>query len=269
MLRIQACGSWVGIDDVNRFLRARPGNDEGPCCRRSFTPVSIRDYRTISLGSGPGESACPQVEAVLASCNRDHCRRDHSVLLLLALLGLRACERPALDDIDWSNADHRVRQVPLICRCPTRSAKPAVYLQTVGRPVQHAVPPCPSSRLSVIVCSCAYRSSWRTGWDRTPRPGRSPSAPPFMAPECRNGASPGQILRHQSPDSTRIYAKVAPSPPGPGMAKVQHDKSSDLARGLPALRRSGAGLTMTRGLLYQFIAFLAHARPVHHHRAGA
>ena len=62
---------------------------------------------TWRLANLPTALAPDQVEAMLASCNRETAtgRRDYSVLMLLALLGLRACEvvRLTLDDIDWSN----------------------------------------------------------------------------------------------------------------------------------------------------------------------
>ena len=69
-------------------------------------------------------------------------KRNYAVLLLLARLGLRACEIVALelDDIDWDNGritihgkGKRVAQMPL----PSDSAKPS---QAICASAAHAVP---------------------------------------------------------------------------------------------------------------------------------
>ena len=118
----------LGLHDVNGFIR-HSCQTHGPATTRvhvaalrSFTRylyqsgtiatdiadgiAGVRTWRLSSLSKGLEPE---QVQAVLACCDRETVtgRRDYAVLLLLALLGLRACEvvRLTLDDIDWSNAE--------------------------------------------------------------------------------------------------------------------------------------------------------------------
>ena len=64
---------------------------------------------TWRLANLPNALAPDQIEAMLASCNRVTAtgRRDYDVLMLRALLWLRACEvvHLTLNDIDWSNGE--------------------------------------------------------------------------------------------------------------------------------------------------------------------
>ena len=118
----------LGLHDVNGFIRHSCQTHSPATTRvhvaalRSFVGYlyqsgvlaadvadGIAGVRTWRLSSLPKGLEPDQVEAVLACCNRGTVtgRRDYGVLLLLALLGLRACEvvRLTLDDIDWSNAE--------------------------------------------------------------------------------------------------------------------------------------------------------------------
>lgn len=65
------------------------------------------------LSSLPRALEPGQVQRLLASCDRSTAvgRRDHAILLLLARLGLRACEvaRLRLDDIDWRAGEVMIR----------------------------------------------------------------------------------------------------------------------------------------------------------------
>jgi integrase len=76
----------------------------------SAAALGVTGRRTTMLPRGlePG-----QVEALLASCDRDEPagRRDYAVILLLARLGLRAGEaaRLRLDDISWRSAEIGIR----------------------------------------------------------------------------------------------------------------------------------------------------------------
>lgn len=185
----------------------------------------IAGVRTWRLSSLPKGLEPDQVEAVLASCDRTTVtgRRDYGVLLLLALLGLRACEvvRLTLDDIDWCNAEMTVtgkggRHDVLPLPHEVGEAL-AAYLQG-GRPT------CATRRLFVgryapvrgFQSSCAVVNIVRYALARAgiERPGRGAAhllRHSLATKMLRNGASLeeiGQILRHQSPDSTRIYAKV-------------------------------------------------------------
>lgn len=165
-----------------------------------------------------------EVEKVLGSCDRRRKigKRDYAILLLLARLGLRANEvvQLTLDDIDWRAGEllirgkgARVDRLPLLqdvgqaladylknarpvcssrrmfiqCRAPLEGfARPGCVSSLVREALQR-VQLCPHNRGAHVL-----RHSLATGM-------------------LRNGASLaqiGQVLRHQLPQSTEIYAKV-------------------------------------------------------------
>ncbi len=185
----------------------------------------IAGIRTWRLSGLPRGLEPDQVEAVLASCDRCTVtgRRDYGVLLLLALLGLRACEvvRLTLDDIDWGNAEmtvigksNRHDVLPL----PHEIGEALVAYLQAGRPN------CATRRLfvgryapvrgfqsSAAIAHIVRRALARAGIERPGRGAAHLLRHSLATKMLRNGASLeeiGQILRHQSPDSTRIYAKV-------------------------------------------------------------
>ena len=180
---------------------------------------------TWRLANLPTALAPDQVEAMLASCNRETAtgRRDYSVLMLLALLGLRACEvvRLTLDDIDWSNGKITVAGkggrhdvLPL----PHQVGEAlAAYLQG-GRPIcatrrvfVRRYAPVNGFQSSAAVGHIVRRAFVRAGIERSGRGAAHLLRHSLATGMLRNGASLeeiGQILRHRSPDSTRIYAKV-------------------------------------------------------------
>ena len=180
---------------------------------------------TWRLASLPTALAPDQVEAMLASCNRETAtgRRDYSVLTLLALLGLRACEvvHLTLDDIDWSNGEITVAGkggrndiLPL----PHQVGEAlAAYLQG-GRPTcvtrrvfVRRYAPVNGFQSSAAVGHIVRRAFARAGIERCGRGAAHLLRHSLATGMLRNGASLeeiGQILRHRSPDSTRTYAKV-------------------------------------------------------------
>ena len=234
----------LGLQDINGFILHSCQSHSPATTRvhvaalRSFTGYlyqsgivatdiadGIAGVRTWRLSSLPKGLEPDQVEAVLASCDRSTVtgRRDYGVLLLLALLGLRACEvvRLTLDDIDWGHAE-----IAVVGKGSRRDVLPlphevgealVAYLQA-GRPT------CATRRLFVgryaplrgFQSSCAIVNIVRYALARAgiERPGRGAAhllRHSLATRMLRNGASLeeiGQILRHQSPDSTRIYAKV-------------------------------------------------------------
>jgi site-specific recombinase XerD len=149
-------------------------------------------------------------------------RRDYAILLLLARLGLRACEIVALnlEDIDWENARITIRskggrwaQLPL----PTDVGEAlALYLR-------HGRPSCSCRRVfirdraprigfanSIAVSSLVMRALERAGVDSA-RKGAHLFRHSLATDMIRQGASLdeiGELLRHQSPNTTAIYAKV-------------------------------------------------------------
>jgi site-specific recombinase XerD len=149
-------------------------------------------------------------------------RRDYAILLLLARLGLRACEIVALnlEDIDWENARITIRskggrwaQLPL----PNDVGKAlALYLC-------HGRPSCSCRRVfirgkaprtgfanSIAVSTLVMRALQRARVDSA-RKGAHLFRHSLATDMIRRGASLdeiGELLRHQSPNTTAIYAKV-------------------------------------------------------------
>ncbi|MPZ24172.1 MAG: tyrosine-type recombinase/integrase [Dehalococcoidia bacterium] len=149
-------------------------------------------------------------------------RRDYAILLLLARLGLRAGEvvRLELEDIDWADGSLRVhgkrghrRHLPL----PAEVGEAlAAYLQD-GRPGSASRQVFLRARAPVrgFLSQCAVGSIVRHALRRAGIDAPTSGAHQFrhgLATEMlRHGASLGQIgdlLGHQSPQTTTIYTKV-------------------------------------------------------------
>jgi site-specific recombinase XerD len=150
-------------------------------------------------------------------------RRDRAVLLLLARLGLRACEiiRLTLDDIDWDRAQLRVHGkggaeslLPL----------PADVGEAIAAYLEQGRPTCEDRHLflrsmapirGLLEGSDGVGSIVRYALDRAkvdaPHRGSHQFRHALAVRMLRQGASLpeiGQVLRHRSPQSTSIYAKV-------------------------------------------------------------
>lgn len=165
-----------------------------------------------------------QVQQVLDHCDRHSAvgLRNYAILVLLARLGLRACEVVAmtLDDIDWEGAHLMVRgkggqrvQMPLSAEVGHAIA---AYLRK-GRPR------CTSRRLFIrehaprvgfansgAVSTLVQRALADAGVD-SPHTGAYVFRHSLATEMLRQGASLGeigQLLRHAHPDTTQIYAKV-------------------------------------------------------------
>lgn len=171
-------------------------------------------------GSLPRALPKGQFEKMLGACDRRRRvgRRDFAVLLLLARLGLRACEVAALElgDIDWRAGDLLVRgkgrreeRMPV----PTDVGEALVgYLRVRGHSLHRAVflqiraPHGPIS--DGAVKSLVREASRRAGLDPVGAHRLRHTAATQM---LRSGASLteiGQVLRHRDPTTTAIYAKV-------------------------------------------------------------
>ena len=164
-------------------------------------------------------------QRAIDSCDRSTAvgRRDRAVLLLLARLGLRACEiiRLALDDIDWDQAQLRVcgkggRQILL--PLPTDvGAVIAAYLRD-GRPTcddRHLFLRSMAPIRGLLVGSGGVGSIVRYALKRAKVDAHHRGSHQFRhalaVHMLRRGASLheiGQVLRHRSPQTTSIYAKV-------------------------------------------------------------
>jgi len=176
------------------------------------------------LADVPMYLARKQVEQLLASCDRDTSigRRDFAMLLLLARLGLRAGEvaRLELDDIRWRTAE-------LLIRGKGNSHEVLPLLADVGEALAVYIkkdrPGCgtrrvftrvraPLTALSIKggVTTVVRAAIFRAGLD-VPARGAYVLRHSLATRMLRDGASMseiGVVLRHRSPATTEIYAKV-------------------------------------------------------------
>jgi site-specific recombinase XerD len=149
-------------------------------------------------------------------------RRNYAVLLLLARLGLRACEIVALnlDDLDWNNGlinirgkGGRLAQLPLpfdvgeAIALYLRFARPCC---TCRRVFLRHMAPVRGFAHSITVSTIVRRALIRAGVDSV-RKGAHLFRHTLATDLLRQGASLdgiGELLRHQSPNTTALYAKV-------------------------------------------------------------
>lgn len=178
-----------------------------------------------TLASLPKYISAEEVQRVLDRCDRRTSvgRRDYAVLLLLARLGLRAGEvlRLELEDIDWRNAQIavRARKGP----GPARLPLPAEVGQAIVRYLRHDRPQgvgrrvflrarAPHAALSdPAVISSLVRRALKKAGIKSARRGAHLFRHSLATSMLRRGASLaeiGQLLRHRSPNTTAIYAKV-------------------------------------------------------------
>jgi site-specific recombinase XerD len=161
------------------------------------------------------------VDALLAGCDTTVPvgLRDHTILIMLARLGLRGAEVAALglDDVDWRSGEivvrgkgSRVERLPLAVEVGTAMA---TYL-TRGRahcdcPTLFVTARAPYQALSgSTIRAIMGRACQRAG---LPRLGAHRLRHSLATDLLRSGASLteiGQVLRHRSQLSTAVYAKV-------------------------------------------------------------
>ena len=179
-----------------------------------------------SLSTLPKSLPPAQVEQVLANVRQRSTavgRRDHAILLLLARLGLRGGEvgNLVLEDIDWENSritirgkGDRVAHLPM----PADVGKAiAVYLQNGRARVPderrlflRARAPLTGFKGQGSVGSVVKHALERAKID-SPRKGSHQFRHTLASTMLQNGSSLseiGEVLRHRSPDTTAIYAKV-------------------------------------------------------------
>lgn len=205
---------------LRAFLRFARYRGELPTDLAACVPaVASWSLSTVPRALPPG-----QVERVLAACNRQTAvgRRDYAILLLLARLGLRAGEIATLtlEDLDWQAGVLTVRgkggrasQLPL----PVAVGEAlAAYLQD-GRPrgasrcvFLRGRAPVVSFKGSPAIDSIVKHALARAGID-APRKGAHQFRHSLACQLLRHGASLaeiGELLRHRSPQTTALYAKV-------------------------------------------------------------
>jgi integrase len=150
-------------------------------------------------------------------------RRDYAILLLLARLGLRSGEvvRLTLDDIDWQNSDITVAgKMGRLDKLPL----PADVGEAIAAYLTNGRPRVPESRRLFIrsrapltgfkdqqgVGSVVEHALARAGI-HSPRKGAHQFRHTLASDLLRRGRSLseiGELLRHRSPQTTSIYAKV-------------------------------------------------------------
>jgi site-specific recombinase XerD len=235
--------SKLRAPDITTFVQ-RHARDHGPFAARHLTTgmrlflrylhykglittdlsLAVPTVARWSLSDLPKHLPAAQVREVLRHCNRDTPlgRRNYSILILLARLGLRAGEvaRLNLDDIDWENGlvtvygKGRWAQLPM----------PADVARAIVRYLRRDRPGCESRRLFIrehapicgfsgagAITRVVTRALAKAGVESA-RKGAHILRHSLATDMLRKGASLdeiGEILRHRSPDSTAIYAKVA------------------------------------------------------------
>ncbi len=201
-----------------RFLGVR-----GTCRPELYQAVPSVARR--HLAPLPRYASAATIERIIASCDAVTTPvglRDRAIILLLARLGLRAGDisRLRLDDIDWSNAllyvhgkGRRTASLPL----PQDVGDAVLAYIEHGRPiVAHArlflrvqAPHTPFAS-STEIAGIVSRVLARGGIDGVPT-GAHMFRHSLATTMLRAGASlesVGTVLRHRSPDTTAIYAKV-------------------------------------------------------------
>jgi len=236
--------SQLGSENIMKFVE-RHAHDHGPrsgqmmCWTlRAFTRYlqyrgyisenlsnSVPTVRRWALASLPPHLHPKQIDKVLDTCDRHNAigLRDYAILMLLARLGLRSIEivRLTLDDLDWQSGQLTVQgkggQRALLPLPADVGAAIADYLQQ-GRPRSdsrrvflHGLAPHVGFTSSSTISGIASMALTRAGIDDISRKGAHLFRHSLATQMLRAGASLtqiGQVLRHESMDSTRIYAKV-------------------------------------------------------------
>jgi site-specific recombinase XerD len=206
---------------LRAFLRYLHHRGLNPLALAGCVP-SIRQWKLASL---PTYLSTAQVQKVLHGCDRATAmgRRDYAILMMLAKLGLRADEVATLtlDDVDWRSGEMLVRakgrqraRMPIP---PDVGAAVVAYLRD-GRPKSS----CRRLFLRTLApnvgfaSGCAITMIAKTALERAGIRGYAHQGAHIfrhsLATELlRSGATLseiGQLLRHESHDTTRIYAKV-------------------------------------------------------------
>lgn len=206
---------------LRSFLRYLHHSGLHPLALAGCVP-SIRRWKLASL---PTYLSAAQVQKVLNGCDRMTAlgRRDYAVLMILAKLGLRAAEvlSLTLDDIDWRSGEMLVcakgRQRARMPMPTDVGAAVVAYLRD-GRPTSS----CRRLFLRTLApnvgfaSGCAITMIAKTALERAGIRGYAHQGAHIfrhsLATELlRSGATLseiGQVLRHKSHDTTRIYAKV-------------------------------------------------------------
>jgi site-specific recombinase XerD len=234
----------ISQGDVIRYIERHaqdlsPGTAKAMCCslraflrylhHRGLNPSALAgcvpSIRRWKLANLPTHLPAAQVQKVLDGCDRATVmgRRDYAILMLLARLGLRADEvaMVTLDDIDWRASEMVVRakgrqraRMPIP---PDVGAAVVAYLRH-GRPTStcrrlflRTLAPRVGFASGCAITMIAKAALDRVGIEDCAHRGAHIFRHSLATELLRSGASLseiGQLLRHESHDTTRIYAKV-------------------------------------------------------------
>src|SRR5260370_189124 len=229
-----------GILDVERHARDRSAQTGKAMCwalrsllrylhHKGLNPLALAgcvpSIRRWKLASLPTYLSAAQVQKVLDGCDRATAlgRRDYAILMMLAKLGLRAGEVATLtlEDIDWRSGEMLVRAKG---RQRARIPMPRDVGAAVVAYLRDGRPPSSCRRLFLrtlapnvgFASGCAITMIAKSALERVGIRGYAHQGAHIfrhsLATELlRSGATLseiGQLLRHESHDTTRIYAKV-------------------------------------------------------------
>ena len=238
-----ACFAKLNAGDVIRFIQSQ-APDLSPktaglmasALRSFFRYLRYRGDITIDLAacvppiakwqfsSLPKFLQHQQVQQVLGQCDRRTARgrRDYAILLLLARLGLRACEivNMTLDDIHWQAGEITIRgkgkRIAVLPLPPDVGTAIADYLKKDHRAysTRHVFirmrAPRRGFASSPAISTIVARSLKRAGID-SPYKGAHLFRHTLATQMLRQGSSLadiGLLLRHRSLNTTTLYAKV-------------------------------------------------------------
>jgi len=182
---------------------------------------AVPNFASWQLATTPRFLGQSDIDRLLATCEGESRLRDRAVMLLLARLGLRASEVANLTfgDIDWKNGRitligkvRREEWLPLpqdlgdailayIERARPRIATTRVLLTDIA----------PIRPLSRIAVKCIVRRALDRAGIESMRRGAHVLRHSAATAMLRSGASlagVGAVLRHRSPSTTALYAKV-------------------------------------------------------------
>ena len=182
---------------------------------------TVANWRHATL---PNSIPLDDVEHLLNSCDQDTItgQRDHTILLLLARLGLRSSEvvNMTLDDIDWETGEIRVSGKS---RRHDRLPLPKDVGEALAKYLCQGRPCCSTRRVFVriraprrglmgrgAIYSVVQRAFDRAGLHpahKGPHTLRHSLATNMLHKGASLGEI-GEILRHRDLDTTQIYAKV-------------------------------------------------------------
>jgi len=191
---------------------------------KSDLSTSVPTVAAWRLSEVPKYIKTEDIESILDSCDRTTSvgRRNYAILLLITRLGLRAGEIVSLElsDINWRVSELTIRgKGQFYDRLPL----PQSVGEAIAIYLKNDRPKCSTRRVFVrmraphrgfkdssTVSTIVRRTVERSGII-TPSKGAHLLRHSLATGMLRNGASMievGELLRHRSPNSTEIYAKV-------------------------------------------------------------